>query len=823
MSPTRREFASILGAGALGTVGRPVAARRQRELWIASSKRFHNHSPFGTTMPSKDAFLRHIYDPGIVFHPETGVPIPWALAEWDADDEQRRATAIVRRGMTFSDGTPLTAADVAFTVEYATEYGGSFLSPGLSDSRLDSLERVRATDERTVEFAFSEPVGPWRNLLATPIIPEHVWRDASDRDRNLPGYDQLVGSGPYVVESSGGTSRSTLVLREDVADHPLVASEPAVERVEFRWTDTVEEAVQAVADGRADLVFERVDDVDLRDRTGVDVASTPDGGWDGVVFNLRRTPLDDPAFRATLARCFDDGNFEALAVDGPEAVGGDLPVAGCYEFYRPSVPDAGERYAFFGTSREPVDAAAARSFLASHADRTYEYALDEAESDLVDGRELYLDGVPFSRAHTGNDGADGHGPLRFVVRDTAGDYVLAALRKWIEDLRRVGIPAELLAQDYFTWYPGVFKREEFDAVHLAWSFPEPGNGWLHGFFHSSNADPDGSIEDYRFNPSNYAGADDHLGRANATMSPGARRAALRAAMERIYEDCPLVVMGDTRTVRAVAADWTAGVGAPVGFVNRFALLGRDNVPTPPTARGSATPEEPLVGQDVTLDAAGSTDSDGDVQTIRWDAGADGSVDGTGSTATHAFTEAGTRRVLLQVHDDDGIPDETAIEVAVQPNEPPDLVTEVRPPDPTPGTTVTLDASASSDPDTEIETIEWDVGDDGTVDARGETAEVTVEEAGAVAIRLRVVDEYGVEATTEVSIEVEGTDAPESGSGGSDASGSRATGSPTGPGSASGTGAPGFGLGAALLAAAGAAATLARRVGEDAHATTGRDR
>jgi alpha-amylase len=85
----------------------------------------------------------------------------------------------------------------------------------------------------------------------------------------------------------------------------------------------------------------------------------------------------------------------------------------------------------------------------------------------------------------------------------------------------------------------------------------------------------------------------------------------------------------------------------------------------PTAAFSATPSEATVGQEVTFDAAASSDPDGDIQSYEWDLTGDGSTDATGQQVTHTFDAAGSYDVALTVVDDSESTGEDSTTVTVE--------------------------------------------------------------------------------------------------------------------------------------------------------------
>jgi fibronectin type 3 domain-containing protein len=90
----------------------------------------------------------------------------------------------------------------------------------------------------------------------------------------------------------------------------------------------------------------------------------------------------------------------------------------------------------------------------------------------------------------------------------------------------------------------------------------------------------------------------------------------------------------------------------------------------PTARFSASPRTPTAGEQATLDASGSTDSDGSIARYEWDFDGDGVYDATTTTptVTHTYPTAQTTTVKLRITDDQDATDtiEHAVRINAQP-------------------------------------------------------------------------------------------------------------------------------------------------------------
>ncbi len=100
---------------------------------------------------------------------------------------------------------------------------------------------------------------------------------------------------------------------------------------------------------------------------------------------------------------------------------------------------------------------------------------------------------------------------------------------------------------------------------------------------------------------------------------------------------------------------TAGAGAGLAALFVAGCDGDDDIIDPgnedPTAAFTFSPENPDAGQEVTFDATGSDDPDGDIDTYEWDFGDEST--GSGETVTHTYQENGSYDVTLTVTDDQG--------------------------------------------------------------------------------------------------------------------------------------------------------------------------
>lgn len=128
------------------------------------------------------------------------------LAErWESSADGRTHTLHLRQGVTWSDGQPVTADDVLFSLRAAyAENSGSVVGSSL---RVGGQPiRATAPDANTIVLTFPGPSGPGLRLLdGLVILPKHKLEAALDNGTFATAWDStaapadIVGTGPFVV------------------------------------------------------------------------------------------------------------------------------------------------------------------------------------------------------------------------------------------------------------------------------------------------------------------------------------------------------------------------------------------------------------------------------------------------------------------------------------------------------------------------------------------------------------------------------------------------------------------------------------------------
>jgi peptide/nickel transport system substrate-binding protein len=198
----RAESGSSAPAGGTPATGPTAAAEQIRPG--GTMKVVWETEPQGTLDPHKTAggfslpMIVAVYE-GFLYKP-AGKPALALLAESWESPEPTTFTFKLRQGVTFQDGTPLTAAVAKWNMERIT--GPGFFYDGGYRGAAAGLTTIEASDERTVRAVFttakvdSLSVFYWNGLTALNAM---VSREAATRLGDAIGR-QPVGTGPFALK-----------------------------------------------------------------------------------------------------------------------------------------------------------------------------------------------------------------------------------------------------------------------------------------------------------------------------------------------------------------------------------------------------------------------------------------------------------------------------------------------------------------------------------------------------------------------------------------------------------------------------------------------
>src|SRR5688572_11865035 len=162
--------------------------------------------PDGATMPANNnpyldtSFAKHLGYTWLIWEPlalqnETkpaDEPKPWLATKWTWSADYRSVVLTVRENVKWSDGSAMTAEDVAYSFQIMMDHKGvNYYALALKDVKASG-------NEVTVNFDSSQYVNRTK-VLSTQVINKKQWSAFSD-----PAKDTVanpVGTGPYTIKS----------------------------------------------------------------------------------------------------------------------------------------------------------------------------------------------------------------------------------------------------------------------------------------------------------------------------------------------------------------------------------------------------------------------------------------------------------------------------------------------------------------------------------------------------------------------------------------------------------------------------------------------
>jgi len=144
---------------------------------------------------------------------DKGLPAPSLADHWELSKDQRTYTFHLQKDLKFSDGSPLTADDVAFTwtILHDKAYDGDSLIPTLGieggkayhEGQADHISGIKITDPQTISVTIAKPNATALLTLGSDVLSKAYY----GKDYRFGHLDYIkdlhlkpVGNGPYVLE-----------------------------------------------------------------------------------------------------------------------------------------------------------------------------------------------------------------------------------------------------------------------------------------------------------------------------------------------------------------------------------------------------------------------------------------------------------------------------------------------------------------------------------------------------------------------------------------------------------------------------------------------
>lgn len=182
--------------------------------------------------------------PGLLRLDEKGNYVGVLAESWETTDNQKWTFHLVKNA-TFHDGTPVTAQDVKFTLEYMPKYFADY------KSEWQLINSIETPDNYTLVLNLTKP---WPNLpvslLVIRTLPEHIFSKV-DSPKNFTEQTSVIGCGPYKFVSFDKDA-GVLTLK---ANEQYFGGKPAIDTIEIRTYKNSDTMVMALQNGEIDVTY----------------------------------------------------------------------------------------------------------------------------------------------------------------------------------------------------------------------------------------------------------------------------------------------------------------------------------------------------------------------------------------------------------------------------------------------------------------------------------------------------------------------------------------------------------------------------------------
>lgn len=272
-----------------------------------------------------------IFEPLMVTSPEGKLVPALADGEPKLSEDAKTITFTIKKGLTWSDGEPLTSADVLFTFNRAADPKGSggyssYLTgvagaQDLMDGKATTVSGFAAPDDQTFTITSAEAdTGLLGRIAGIGIIPEHALKDLPTQDFAKDPWFQkpAVASGPFTfVEYK--TDQFVHLTANPKFREPVGVKDVYLKPV------TSDVATQQLSTGEMDIASISPNDAEAVAGFGtVDVVEAKSFGFVRAAWNQEQERFKDPRVKQAFLYAVDRAGLLQAALQGKGLVRNDV-------------------------------------------------------------------------------------------------------------------------------------------------------------------------------------------------------------------------------------------------------------------------------------------------------------------------------------------------------------------------------------------------------------------------------------------------------------------------------------------------------------------
>lgn len=248
---------------------------------------------------------------------ENGKVVPDVAASYTHPDA-KTYTFKLRPGITFSNGRPVTSADVKYSFERITDKSTASPWAGI----FTVIDSIDTPDAHTVTFHLSKPFSPFLSYLSHPFYTPILDRKTVERYGGLKNH--AMGTGPFELVSYQPGNQ--IVLRRNAKYYDK--QRPYLDGIRMKVITSDSTRLAAVRSGQVQLAWFHDPRTPELLGSAANVKALEPGderNEEGVAFNQTKPPFDDVNVRRAVSEGIDRQALIRLVLDGKGSIGSKIP------------------------------------------------------------------------------------------------------------------------------------------------------------------------------------------------------------------------------------------------------------------------------------------------------------------------------------------------------------------------------------------------------------------------------------------------------------------------------------------------------------------
>jgi peptide/nickel transport system substrate-binding protein len=456
---------------------------------------------------------------------------PGLAKSWDHSPDGLTWTYHLRTGVKWSDGVPLTAADVAYTFNRIINSGADGTEQVNYSTYTDNITSVTATDDQTVVMKIKQPSPRMLHLLV-PILPEHIWKNVTEAQVATYKNEPIVGSGPFIFDQHLTGQYITFH-----ANPNYWGGAPHIKNLVFRVFQSEDTMVAALRKGEIDFAdsLQPTSFNALKGKPGIATVDAEYPGFDEIGMNT-----------------------------GAALVGSGKPIGNGI----PALKDKRVRQAIdYAIDRTTIVnkvyggyATAGSSFMPPEYPEYHYNPSDDARPFSIDKANQLLDQAGYTKGSNGIriDPANGK-PLNMRLYGRSDSPTSISTVQYVQSwLKEIGINPEVKILDSDTLDQDIAEGQ-YDLFEFGWIVENDPNYQMSVFTCGTRSTESGGSISAGLSDSFYCNPayDALYAQQSTTVDPNAREKLVKQGEQMVYDDAPYAITAYYDDLEAYRSDrWT---------------------------------------------------------------------------------------------------------------------------------------------------------------------------------------------------------------------------------------------------------------------------